>query len=144
MAILLNRILDGKLFSSRGAEASSSSLLKESSAAVRPEDDKAHSSPCVLPKNLNAAIGRLDDQQLDRLVTAALGEWARRKKPPEPEKGHRKRYAEPAALSLPQGKLNAVKAAFKAGVTPSRIAREFGISQQDVRKALASDDARKQ
>jgi hypothetical protein len=29
-----------------------------------------------------------------------------------------------------------VRAAFKAGVTPLRIAREFGISQSDVQKAL--------
>ena len=28
---------------------------------------------------------------------------------------------------LPLGKLNAVRAAFKAGVTPARIAQEFGI-----------------
>jgi transposase-like protein len=43
-------------------------------------------------------------------------------------------------LPLAQGKLNVVRAAFKAGVTPSRIARQFGISQSDVRKALASDE----
>ena len=36
-------------------------------------------------------------------------------------------------------KLTAVRAAFKAGVTPSRIARQFGLSQSDVRKALAAD-----
>jgi transposase-like protein len=41
-------------------------------------------------------------------------------------------------VQLTQGKLNAVRAAFKAGVTPSRIARQFGISLADVRKALAS------
>jgi hypothetical protein len=34
--------------------------------------------------------------------------------------------------------MNAVRAAFKAGVKPSMIARQFGISS-DVRKALASD-----
>jgi DNA invertase Pin-like site-specific DNA recombinase len=48
-----------------------------------------------------------------------------------------------AAAPLTQGKLNAVRAAFKAGVTPSRIARQFGISQSDVRKALASDLAKR-
>jgi len=42
-------------------------------------------------------------------------------------------------VPLTQGKLNAVRAAFKAGVTPSRIARQFGISQADVPKALARD-----
>jgi hypothetical protein len=37
------------------------------------------------------------------------------------------------------GQLNAVLAAFKAGITPARIARQFGLSQSDVRKALATD-----
>jgi transposase-like protein len=43
------------------------------------------------------------------------------------------------AVPLTQGKLNAVRAAFKAGITPSRIARQFGISQSDIRKALTSE-----
>jgi hypothetical protein len=36
-----------------------------------------------------------------------------------------------------------VLAAFKAGVTPSRIARQFGLSQADVKKALAFDKAQR-
>jgi transposase-like protein len=51
----------------------------------------------------------------------------------------RKGRVQAVAVHLTQGKLNAVRAAFKAGVTPSRIARQFGISQSNVRKALASD-----
>ena len=47
--------------------------------------------------------------------------------------------AEAAAVSLTPVKLNAVRAAFKAGVRPSKIAKQFGISQSDVRKAVASD-----
>jgi transposase-like protein len=43
---------------------------------------------------------------------------------------------------LATGKLNAVRAPFKAGVTLSRIARQFGLSHSDVRKALASDHKR--
>jgi hypothetical protein len=39
-------------------------------------------------------------------------------------------------------KLNAVRAAFKAGVKPTQIARQFGISQADVRKALANDGSK--
>jgi hypothetical protein len=42
------------------------------------------------------------------------------------------------AIHLTPGKLNAVRAAFKAGVKPSQIARQFGLSQSEVRKALAS------
>jgi hypothetical protein len=41
------------------------------------------------------------------------------------------------AGSLTRGQLNAVRAAVKAGVKPSAIARQFGISQSDIRKALA-------
>jgi predicted transcriptional regulator len=50
---------------------------------------------------------------------------------------NRKRF-EVTEVTLSLGKLNAVRAAFKAGVTPSRIAREFGISQANVRKVLAA------
>jgi hypothetical protein len=47
------------------------------------------------------------------------------------------------APRLTQGKLNAVRGAFKAGVTPSRITKQFGISQSDVKKALASDEKKR-
>ena len=50
--------------------------------------------------------------------------------------------AEDGAGSLTAGKQNAVRAAFKAGVKPSAIARKFGISQSDVRKALAQGSRR--
>jgi hypothetical protein len=43
------------------------------------------------------------------------------------------------AVSLTRGQINAVRAAFKAGIKPSLISRQFGISQSDVRKVLASD-----
>ena len=36
--------------------------------------------------------------------------------------------------------LNAVRATFEAGVNPAAIARQFGISQSDVKKALAGAD----
>jgi transposase-like protein len=48
-----------------------------------------------------------------------------------------------AEVSLTRGQLNAVRAAFKAGITPSRIARQFGISQSNVRKALASRELKR-
>ena len=44
-----------------------------------------------------------------------------------------------ATVTLTPGQINAVRAAFKAGIKPSLIARKFGISQSDVRKVLASD-----
>ena len=138
-----NRSSTLELLSTLGPECCSSSS-QESTAAVSPENKTELSSRYILPRNLDAAIRQLDDQELDRLVTAALEERARRKPSPVPnETQGRRRDTEAVAISLPQGKLNAIRAAFKAGVTPSRIAREFGIPQQDVRRALARD-ARKQ
>lgn len=55
----------------------------------------------------------------------------------------RKPLVKEVAPALPQGKLNAIRAAFKAGVTPSRIAKQFGISQSNVRKALANDEKKR-
>ena len=46
-------------------------------------------------------------------------------------------------ITLTPGQVNAVRSAFKAGITPSRIARQFGLSQSGVRKALASDESKR-
>jgi uncharacterized protein (DUF433 family) len=48
-----------------------------------------------------------------------------------------------ADVSLTRGQVNAVRSAFKAGITPSRIAREFGIPLSDVRQALARDETKR-
>jgi hypothetical protein len=50
-----------------------------------------------------------------------------------------KEQAEVAKVWLTRGQVNAVRAATKAGIKPSQIARQFGISPSDVRKVLASD-----
>ena len=106
----------------------------------KPTADKAASSSRhILPSDLSAAIKHLNDQELDQLQAAVTIELKRRgKKPPVSEKTPSKRV-EAAAVSLTPVKLNAVRAAFKAGVRPSKIAKQFGISQSDVRKAVASD-----
>jgi hypothetical protein len=53
----------------------------------------------------------------------------------------KRRKVDIAEISLTQGQVNAVRAAF-SGITPSRIARQFGISQSDVRKAVAGYPSR--
>jgi hypothetical protein len=101
------------------------------------------SSRHILPADLPRAIKQLDDQELDRLLAAVLAEHKRRgRKPFASDQSSRKRQVE-VPPSLTQGQLNVVRAAFKAGVTPSRIARQFGISQSDVRKALAGDASKR-
>jgi len=103
----------------------------------------------LLPQDLAGALKRLDDEEIGALLAAVTTEAERRGRlPPSPAKEkpvadakpqRRQETAEDGAGSLTTGKLNAVRAAFKAGVKPSAIARQFGISRSDVRKALAQD-----
>jgi hypothetical protein len=128
------------LFSCASARAPSAPSAK---VPLNSPEPAALSSRHVLPADLPNAIKQLSDQELDHLVTAALAEQKRRgKKLPVSDESPRKGRVESVAAPLTQGKVNAVRAAFKAGVTPSRIARQFGISQPDVRKALAADEER--
>ena len=129
------------LFASSEREVSSSSLSGTSSNADQTETAKP--SRHILPNNLEVVIKQLDDQELDRLVAAALGERARRKRPPLPDAGQKKKSTEAVSAHLPQGKLNAVRAAFKAGVKPTRIAKEFGLSRSEVQSALRAMNAKK-
>ena len=143
MVVSSNRVPEPKLFSSWGRDPSTSSPIQRSSVAISRDTETPRSSRYILPKDLDTAIQQLDDQELERLVLAALSEGSRRKKPPMSEESQRNRRAEAVAVSLPRGKLYAVRAAFKAGVTPNRIAREFGLSRSNVQRALVGE-ARKQ
>jgi hypothetical protein len=88
--------------------------------------------------------------EIDALLAAVTTE-AERRRPPglakekplaDAKPQRRLETAEDGAGSLTTGKLNAVRAAFKAGVKPSAIARQFGISQSDVRRVLAQGEKR--
>jgi hypothetical protein len=84
---------------------------------------------------------RLDDAEIDLLLSAVTTEAQRRGRLPQPQAqpklAGRRTAVEEISHGLTKGKLNAVRAAFKAGVKPSAIARQFGITQSDVRNALA-------
>ena len=92
----------------------------------------------VLPKDLPNAVRHLNDQELDRLLAVTLAEAKRRGRHPTPIDKRLPSRNAGATVSLTRGQINAVRAAFKAGITPARIARQFGLSQSDVRKALAT------
>jgi hypothetical protein len=110
----------------------------------------ASSQRHVLPKNLRKAVKHLSDGELDLLHAATLEEMGRRGRLPptdqttnpsaRTDKSPAKQH-EATTVSLRRGQISAVRAAFKAGIKPSVIARQFGISQSDVRKVLASDAA---
>jgi uncharacterized protein (DUF433 family) len=106
----------------------------------KPADEAAAVSSArhVLPKDLANAIKYLGDEELDRLIAAALAEMRRRGRRLSSDKPTPEMPSDLTTASLTRGQLNAVRAAFKAGITPTRIARQFGLSQSDVRKALAS------
>jgi hypothetical protein len=123
------------------------------------------SSRHVLPRDLSSALKQLDDGELDRLLAATRHELQRRGRllistpvirptthmgteqcasdqSTTTEESPKRRQPEEPNVALTQGQVNAVRATFKAGITPSRIARQFGISQSDVRKVLASESRR--
>jgi hypothetical protein len=123
------------------------------------------SSRHVLPRDLSNALKQLDDGELDRLFAATRDELQRRGRSLTSTAGIRptthmgteqrasdqsttteespnRRQPEEPNVALTQGQVNAVRATFKAGITPTRIARQFGISQSDVRKVLASESRR--
>jgi hypothetical protein len=111
------------------------------------------------------AIRYLEDRELDWLLRVATEETKRRGRampmaeasptktlPPRQSlpketkplgRPTRQRQVGVAAVALTKGQVNAVRAAFKAGVTPARIARQFEISQSNVRKALATDQPKR-
>ena len=128
-----------------GADLFSSASLREApSHGAKPprqapsnkEFPTATSSPqYLLPKDLSNGIKQLTDQEFDRLLAAVLTEQKRRgKKLSVSHKASRKSPIQEFGPPLTLAKVRA----FKAGVAPSRIARQFGISHADVRKALAS------
>jgi hypothetical protein len=107
------------------------------------QDDLASQPRHFLPRDLAGALKRLDDAEIDALLAAVTTEAERRGRlPPSPAKEKPAADAKSQAPvgSLTTSKLNAVRAAFKAGVKPSAIARQFGISQSDVRKVLAAEE----
>jgi hypothetical protein len=112
----------------------------------------------VLPKNLRNAVKHLSDGELDLMHAATLEELKRRGRTPKnvetdlPARPDLTKIQSPpsetaklntAEVLLTRGQVKAVRSAFKAGITPSRIAREFGIPLSDVRQALARDETKR-
>jgi hypothetical protein len=138
-----NPSIKDDLFSAQQPPDSPSLSTVQQKSTHTDEPVAASSQSYALPQNLPSALSHLDDDQLDRLLAAVMAEQQRRgKNLPISDKSHRKHLTKEAPSHLPLGKLNAVRAAFKAGVTPSRIARQFRISLSDVKLALASSPSK--
>ena len=115
------------------------------SRTIPVRENLASQSRYLLPKDLAGALKHLDDTEVDTLLAAVTSEAQRRGRLPSgstsraPASSTKRQPTNDGEGSLTKGKLNAVRAAFKAGVKPSAIARQFGISQSDVRKAPATE-----
>jgi DNA-binding transcriptional regulator YiaG len=107
-----------------------------------------------LPKNLRHAVKQLNDGELDELLEVTFDEARRRgrlprsigtdststsrrpsdlvtKRSPPTDK---RRQVDIDEVPMTGGQVSAIRAAFKAGVTPSQIARHFRVSQSNVRR----------
>lgn len=114
----------------------------------------------ILPDDLDKALSCLSLSDIERLRQAVERQYKQRglvgaerrdgspvaKPEPRSTEGTSQRRQQAAAsktgkvkgepLALTQSKINAIRAAFKAGVKPTMICRQFGVSQAAVRQAL--------
>jgi hypothetical protein len=128
---------------------STHAAAKASEPSTTPQERDAAQPRHLLPRDLAGALKQLGDREIDALLSAVVTEAERRgrlsaQRSKEKFAADAKAQAHQALIEagggfLTTGKLNAVRAAFKAGVRPSAIARQFGISQSDVRKALSTE-----
>jgi DNA-binding CsgD family transcriptional regulator len=141
-------------------DASATPIDQSATASATDTSSQRH----VLPKNLRHAVKQLTDGEFAELIEVVFDEGERRgrlrgsigavstpssRRPSDPlpkrsgttNKSQRRRV-DIAEAPLTRGQVNVIRSAFKAGITPSRIARQFGISQSGVRKALATDPSK--
>lgn len=107
--------------------------------------------PYLLPGDLPKALAWLSKDELDALEVAvgvekrrrlatdagAAGIPERTGKPSPAKRPSAAMTTSPPAPPMTRVKANAVRAAFKAGVKPSVLARQFGVPLAAIRKALS-------
>lgn len=99
----------------------------------------------LLPHDLDVALKHLTDGELARLLEAVTFETRHRGLlgvgPLEKRNGLQpSRKSEPDALSdLTQSQINLIRSSIKAGVKPTVLARQFGLSKAQIRAALINE-----
>jgi DNA invertase Pin-like site-specific DNA recombinase len=110
--------------------------------------DRTTPTSVLLPSNLESSLAILSDDEFARLHAGVTAEAARRKnavrspKPTQAALAHASNSSKskPASRSLSTAKANLVRAAIKAGVKPSAIARQFGVSKAEISEVLRSEE----
>ena len=93
----------------------------------------------ALPQDIANSVRHLSDSDLDLLSRACAKETKRRgSKLTRPVAGASGRPINTPPVLLTMAQVGAVQAAFKAGVKPAAIARQFRLSHAQVRDALSS------
>jgi hypothetical protein len=120
-------------------------------AARRSDPPRLGPVTYVLPAELDAALRQLSDTEIKRLGGAVVAELDRRgfgvplppasrySAPPVSKSSKapaKSRVPPPAQGPLTAAKVNAIKSAFRAGLKPNAIARQFGVSLGAIREAL--------
>ena len=113
--------------------------------------------PVLLPDDLVSSLRQLADADLKRLRSAVENEVARRGLPrgsrerserevrpsaaPRSASSRRPRNTPsvPVAPAVTTGKASAIRAAFRAGLKPAAIARQFGVPQSVVQQVLQGE-----
>src|SRR4249920_2406864 len=95
----------------------STAPMDDTSPATTNRVSSAEGPRHVLPKDLPNAVKHLNDEELDRLLVVTLAEAKRRGRHTTPK--HFQTRTSESAVSLTRGQLNAVRAAFQAGIADS-------------------------
>jgi DNA invertase Pin-like site-specific DNA recombinase len=90
-----------------------------------------------LPGDLARSLEYIDDAELRKLQHAVNDEIERRSRKTVTKESVRP--TDKAAVRIPEGKANLIRASFKAGLKPAAIARSLGVSLSLVRRVLQSN-----
>ena len=113
--------------------------------ALKRVSEHPNQRPTLLPQNLDASLRYLSNEDLERLAAAVAAQQRSRGLPtveaiPKSEGAKRATASRGEkrgqALTAPQVSL--IKAAIKAGVKPPALARQFGITKDQIEAALSN------
>ena len=102
--------------------------------------DGSSARPYLLPADLPKALTGLSSDELETLLNAVQSEQKRRSVSADSQSttysANQKSDPNPGRPRI--GKVNAIRAALKAGVTPATVARQFGVTKAIVAEVAAS------
>jgi hypothetical protein len=134
------------MMSRRASQATGPDLFDWSVKPAAPSESAQAMPPPILPSDLARSLAHLTDPDFERLLVAVNEEAKRRgmaeagdkdgPKPKGPRKVRSERATERSTSAISAAKANLVRAAFRAGVKPNAIARQFGLPYAAVRELL--------